>query len=231
MDTQLTDSDIAKIRTTVEDSLDRIRQHPFIVNAEAGALSREQAERWIMCAGRESRSFPSILEGMVRRTRSDRISAVLRANLDDEHGNGDPEQAHFRHYLNLLEHLGIGIVRFDAYLEQAGIRLALDLANAIARSDNEGIAIGYMLVNEGMTAITYGSVHTALRRFHPAMETTFFQLHVEVDDRHIAELYTATAELDKTSMADVLFGVAIGERGMAVLLDEALGIYDLANAS
>jgi CelD/BcsL family acetyltransferase involved in cellulose biosynthesis len=47
-----------------------------------------------------------------------------------------------------------------------------------------------------------------------------------VDEHHVRELYRAVATLDESAMDDLLFGVALGERGMAVLLDEALGVFD-----
>src|ERR1700730_991523 len=86
----------------VEASLERIRQHPFVLDANADRLSLEQTHRWVMCAGRESRAFPPILESMLHHVTNARIRRVLAANLDDEHGSGDPQQAHFRHYLQLL---------------------------------------------------------------------------------------------------------------------------------
>src|SRR5690606_18047377 len=49
----------------VEQALARIRTHRFIADAHNGRLSQDQATRWVMCAGRESRSFPQILKGMI----------------------------------------------------------------------------------------------------------------------------------------------------------------------
>ena len=112
----------------VNGSLDRIRQHPFIVEANAQRLTREQAERWIMCAGRESRSFPHILENMKARCSNEKLRKILLSNLNDEYGNGDPEDAHFKHYLHLLDKLNLPREGFYQYKERAGIKLALSLA-------------------------------------------------------------------------------------------------------
>ncbi|MEV6810503.1 hypothetical protein [Streptomyces sp. NPDC051129] len=51
----------------------------------------------------------------------------LRENLDDELGAGDPEHAHFLHYLHLLDDLGVPREEFDTYRERPGIKLALGL--------------------------------------------------------------------------------------------------------
>src|SRR5689334_1909872 len=80
---------LAEIRQAVEGSLARIRAHPFIQDANRGLLTREQAVRWIMCAGRESRTFPLILERMIAHSENAAIRAALKRNLDDEHGHGD----------------------------------------------------------------------------------------------------------------------------------------------
>ena len=87
-----------------------------------------------------------------------------------------------------------------------------------------------MLVNEGMTPITYGAAYHALGKYYPDMETRFFQLHVEIDAKHVEDLYAAVDELETTQAESLLFGISIGERGMAVLLDEAYGVYDFCEA-
>ncbi len=213
------------VMTYVAGVLERIRLHPFIIAANAQTLTREQATRWIFCAGRESRSFPHILENLVACSTQPRVRAILQANLDDEYGNGNPDDAHFLHYLHLLDELGVPRSTFYEYPERAGIKLAVALAFNVSEG-NEAVAIGYMTVNEAMTTITHGAAYNALRRYHPAMRARFLGLHVEVDERHVESLYAATADLDRSQLEDVLFGIDLGERGMAVLLDEALGIFD-----
>lgn len=84
----------AAVTTYVAGALERIRRHPFIIAADAQTLTREQATRWVFCAGRESRSFPHILENLVARSTQPRLRALLQANLDDEYGNGNPDDAH-----------------------------------------------------------------------------------------------------------------------------------------
>lgn len=209
-----------------EKSLDRIRAHRFIREAHAGALSKSQVLRWILCAGRESRSFPEILENMVKRVDDPLVLEILRENLDDEYGNGDSDEAHFQHYLHLLHDVGLSTEAFESYVERAGIRLALDLAYNVSSQPVPEIAIGYMLVNEGMTPITYDAVDVAIHKHFPTLATKFFRLHVEVDEHHVNELYRAIGALDDASVDDILFGVGLGERGMGVLLDEALGVFD-----
>src|SRR5437867_2193704 len=113
---------------TVTESLERIRRHPFIIGANAQKLTKQQAERWIKCAGRESHSFPSILQNMVARCSNEKVREILEENLSDEFGNGDPTEAHFKHYLHLLDNLGIPRELFYSYEERAGIKLALSLS-------------------------------------------------------------------------------------------------------
>jgi pyrroloquinoline quinone (PQQ) biosynthesis protein C len=214
------------VREANEASLSRIKQHPFIRKAHEKSLTKNQSERWILCAGRESRTFPGILENMVNQSSNPGVKAILQENLDDEYGNGNPDHAHFKHYLHLLEKLGIPYSVFESYHEKAGISLAISLAKNISQQPDEALAIGYMLVNEGMTPITYEAARSTLTAHHPRLNTTFFDLHIEVDAEHVAELYNAVTFLPDSDMEALLFGISIGERGMAVLLDEALGIYD-----
>lgn len=69
---------------SVAESLERIRQHRFIVKANSHKLTEEQAKRWIMCAGRESRSFPDLLENLISWCKNERIKKILMGNLADE---------------------------------------------------------------------------------------------------------------------------------------------------
>jgi pyrroloquinoline-quinone synthase len=216
----------SEVRQAVEASLQRIREHPFIVEANAQRLSEEQARRWIKCAGRESRSFPYILENMLARCPNERVRQILSQNLDDERGNGKPEHAHFKHYLQLLDKLGIPHSSFYEYKERAGIKLALSLAYNISMQSELSLAIGYMLVNEGMTQITYSAIQKALLRYYPTLQTPFFDLHIEVDEKHIADLYKAVDEMELDQSKNLLLGITVGERGMAALLDEAYGLFD-----
>jgi len=49
---------------------------------------------------------------------------------------------------------------------------------------------------------------------------------VVTDQLSVAELYRAVDELPPSALDEVCFGVMVGERGMAVLLDEVIGLYD-----
>lgn len=217
---------IQTIENAVNESLDRIRAHPFILGGYNKNLTQDQAVRWVKCAGRESRSFPHIIENMITRTDNRSVIQILQENLDDEYGHGNPNHAHFMHYLHLLDEIGVSRKEFEEYEEKAGVKLALSLAYNISMQDSQGVSLGYMQVNEGMTCITYSSMKDAFSTYYPNIKTPFFDIHIEVDEHHVAELYKAAHHLGEKHLDDILFGVSIGERGMAVLLDEALGIYD-----
>ncbi|GJQ61146.1 MAG: hypothetical protein SCALA702_01990 [Melioribacteraceae bacterium] len=214
------------IENAVNSSLERIRLHPFIVKGYSKDLTQEQVIRWILCAGRESKSFPKIIENMIEQTDNPSVAKILQENLNDEYGNGNPEHAHFMHYLHLLDNIKVNRQVFDDYQEKVGIKLALSLAYNISTQESQGVALGYMLVNEGMTCITYSSVKSAFAPYYPDIKTPFFDIHIEVDEHHVDELYKAAKHIGEVHLSDILFGVSIGERGMAVLLDEALGIFD-----
>ena len=214
-----------------EASLDRIRSHPFIVEAAAGNLSKTQAIRWILCAGRESRSFPEILQGILQYCDDKLVADILASNLDDEFGNGNPDHAHFRHYTHLLQKLQIPLSAFEDYRERAGIKLALATAYNVAAHSDMPRALGYMLVNEGMTPITYTAAKQALTQHHPGLTTTFFDMHISVDELHVADLKRALARVSPDDAKSVHFGIQLGERGMASLLDEAYGVFDFAEVA
>jgi pyrroloquinoline quinone (PQQ) biosynthesis protein C len=227
--TMLVTQNVIKKATVVdyiEQGLERIRKHPFITEANSRTLTEEQAIRWIMCAGRESRSFPDVLNNLISRSSNPRIQDILKENLKDENGDGVLEHAHFMHYLQLLDKLQVSRDDFYAYNERAGIKLALSLAYNVSVLKSEAAALGYMLINESMTTITYSATKLAITRYYPNLSTGFFDIHVDVDEEHVDELYKAVDELDVSQLDDLLYGIDLGERGMAVLLDEAYGIFE-----
>lgn len=219
-------SDTAK--KLVDESLARIRKHPFIAGAIEGKLSRVQIKRWIFCAGRESRIFPAVVKNMLAlcSPADKEIVAILSSNLSDELGNGNPEEAHFQHYRKLLTAMGISYDEFTSYEEKAGIKLALSLAFSVSTQDQLATAIGYLLVNEGMTPITYSAVGEALSNEYAFTEVPFLAAHVDIDERHVAGLFRAVDHLDERQFEQLSYGIGLGERGMMILLDEAYGIFE-----
>lgn len=179
-----------------------------------------------MCAGRESQSFVTILKNLTSWCGDSKIREILLANLADELGKGNPEEAHYMHYLQLLDSLNIPRSHFYSYSERAGIKLALSLAYNISLSRQKSRALGYLLINEAMTSITYGAAKSTISSFHPDLKTNFFDIHVVVDHLHVEKLFEAVEQLPSSSKSELLFGIDIGERGMAILLDEALGAFD-----
>lgn len=176
-----------------------------------------------MCAGRESQTFPHILTQTRDRTTIPTLRSILQRNLDDELGNGNPNDAHFQHYLHLLDALEISRERFAAFHEGVGIRCALHLATQVAQHPNDAFVLGYLLINEAPTPITYAAAHAGLRQFYADCPAHFFELHVTVDAEHVRELMRASQVIPVAHLPSLLDGIALGERGMAVLLDEAYG--------
>jgi hypothetical protein len=81
--------------------------HRFVVDGYKKRLNWDKIKRWIFCAGKESRTFPSLLEEAAKVARNEDLRNVLLMNLNDELGDGDSLEAHFKHYLQLLDKLGI----------------------------------------------------------------------------------------------------------------------------
>ena len=216
------------IEEQVSDSLRRIASHPFVRRGQSQELQKEQVFRWIMCAGRESRTFPAILENVMAWIRSETIKQIISSNLDDEKGNGRTEDAHFNHFLILLDELGLSRDSFWSYTEKAGIQAALALGLNVSLCGNPAIAIGYLLINEAITPLAYEAARRSLVRYYSSLGTRFFDLHIVSDKEHVKHLYLAVNEMGEHLQDDICFGITLGERGMTILLDEALGVYDFS---
>lgn len=207
-------------------NIELYKLHPYIIHALNNTLTQNQLIRWIMCAGRESRTFPEIIKNMISWIDNEQIKNILIENLDDEYGNGNPNNAHFRHYIQLLNRMGFSENDFLNYQEKEGVKFAVSLAYNISVSKNTGLVLGYMLINEGLTPIVYSAIQEAMKKDYPTIETDFFAMHIEVDEHHVAELYKAINYLDKEEYDSLKFGIEIGLRGMQIILDESLGLFD-----
>ena len=224
---------VLMIREANEQSLERLRHHTFVRLAHGRELSKEQAHRWIMAASYDSRAFRDQLQAgvarLVKQPEYKLVYRILKENLDDENGRQadgtiNPEEAHWRHYIHLVQQIGYTEDELLNYEGSLGVQYAIQLAHNVP-SWNVASWVGYMLVNEGATPITYDAEDVALRVYHPELETKFFRLHVEVDQHHVAELYKAVALLSNSAFYGVLQGILLGELGMAAILDEALGLF------
>jgi hypothetical protein len=216
---------LSQIRIAVEESLDVISSHRFVHGARSRRLSEEQCQRWIMCAGRESRSFPEILQNVIAGVDDEPLRRVLTDKLDDELGNGRPEHARPHRYLHLLRDIGLTEAKICSYDGKAGTRFALDLAYNVSVQPDLAVAIGYLLVNEAVAPIVDGAIELAIRHCYPDLTTDFFDTDVEVGTARVDQLSEAVGRLDDGDQDGVLFGVNVGERGRAALLDEALVLF------
>lgn len=208
----------------VAESVAKIERHRFVVDGNAQYLSEEQITRWIYCAGRESRTFPALLKQAEQVATNGALRAVIRNNLRDEEGAGDPSEAHFQHYLKLLTQLGIKRAAFESYVPGPGLNNALRAADTI-KSSSDATILGYLLVNEALTPVIYRSVEQAIRRYTPDINqrTQFFQLHIDGDKEHVHQLTIAGDQLRADKRGEVEAGIKQATKAMLDLLTEAWG--------
>ena len=109
----------------------------------------------------------------------------------------------------------------------SSLKFALNLAYSVSNMRDSATPLGYMLVNEAMTPITYKAAKLAITKYYTNLNTHFFDEHIAVDEEHVADLWRAVDRLGNGEEASLRFGMDVGERGMAVLLDEAFGVLDL----
>jgi len=201
--------------------------HPFLKKAKNGSLTEKQVISWIMCAGRESRAFPEIIKNMIQWVNNENIKSILIDNLNDEYGNGNPNEAHFMHYIQLLNKINLTEQDFLDYKDKEGVKFAVSLAYNVSNSEDIGFVLGYMLLNEALTPIIYSAIQDAMKKYYPNLNTDFFDIHIKVDEHHVEELFKAIENLTEKELESIQFGIELGQRGMSVILDESLGVFDV----
>jgi pyrroloquinoline quinone (PQQ) biosynthesis protein C len=221
---------VALLKTVNDGAFERIGIHPFVELAARTMLTRNEVVRWLFCAGRDSLAFLDLLMNLVaqleRSHESPQILAILQEKLNNEQGGDNPDQIHWRHYLQVLNRIGLDENDFYSYKNGTGVRFAVNLARNIPNWHNLAQAIGYMLANEGLTPLIYGAMATAIQHHFPSLETEFFRPRAEVNERHLAAFYEAAVHLPEGRSSDVRTGILLGERGKGTLLDEASGLLD-----
>jgi pyrroloquinoline quinone (PQQ) biosynthesis protein C len=210
-----------RFKQHVDEAVVTVIGHPLVTQGRSGQLEWERIKNWIFCAGRESRQFPEVIRAAIDHATNGDFRAALRRNLNDELGNGDPNEAHFQHYLRLLQTLNIHRSEFDAYAEGHGLRRALEIAAEVINAGDEALMLGYLLVNEELTGPIYGAIEQSLMRRRPGVHTQFFQIHVDGDREHVHALLVAGDQLQTNRSDRVLEGIRLGAEGMRNLLDEA----------
>jgi hypothetical protein len=165
----------------------------------------------------------------VRDARSRRISEQQCRRWIVCAGRDDP--SHADDHRRLLEDIGLPGAEFDGYHERAGVRFSLDLARGMALVPDAPVALGYTLVGAVMGPVVHGAVDLAIHHLYPDLVTDFFRLDVDAEAERVDRLFEAIGLLADDDHDDVVFGVSAGERGMAAVLDEALGLLDAPSAS
>jgi pyrroloquinoline quinone (PQQ) biosynthesis protein C len=208
------------LEEAVNASTNRLRNHRFVRAAADAELSREQLIRWILCAGKESRAFPDVLRGALRSAKGS-AHVVLKKNLDDELGNGDPNEAHFQHYLRLLDEIGVLRSVYELYEPGRDLRAALELAAKVANGTSVARLYGYLVLNESATGPIYHAMEIAAAQLFPNLQSRFFSLHVSGDEVHVRDLLTVATEFTVEHGDEVLDGIELGEHGLCLVLNES----------
>jgi pyrroloquinoline quinone (PQQ) biosynthesis protein C len=212
---------IGRFKQHVDEAVATVINHPLVTQGRTGQLEWGKIKNWIFCAGRESKQFPEVVQAAIDNATNEDFSAALRRNLNDELGKGDPNEAHFQHYLQLLRTLNISRSEFDGYPEGDGLKRALEIAAEVINARDEALMLGYLLVNEELTGPIYGAIEQSLTRRRPEVHTKFFQIHVEGERDHVRALLVAGDQLQANRSERVLEGIRQGAEDMRSLLNEA----------
>jgi pyrroloquinoline-quinone synthase len=165
--------------------------HPFLARCRAGQLTLPEVQVLAVQMYKFSKEFNRILAGILSRCPDESAQHVIVDNLFDEMGQGDLGQAHPELFRRFTRAIGIP----DEALAVAPT--APETLNLIATYLEIPHQFGYLaalgavcFASEGIVNSLYSQLYQGIVGAAPLPQESliFFEVHIDVDDSHAANL-------------------------------------------
>lgn len=188
-----------------------------------GSLSREDFLRTQVQFLFAVEPYADCLAMLAARCESPEARRVLEQNVRDEHGGGDPSDAHGQTFRALLGKLGVTAAQIDASprwqcveVFNAGVREACTTA-----PEPSGIAT-IAVIEDLFTDISAGLGRGIVARgWLAAEEIVHYDVHAQLDRIHADALYALLDPSDETTVRAIEHGMA---RGVSLMVDLYAGL-------
>ena len=177
----------------LEEFVRRMQVHPLwehrffqLVRTNPGLPILQQ---WAIQAGRIDQAFAEILTNMLaNQAINPSMHTAIRENLDDELGNGDPQQVHFTLFQDVLQAASVSVDEYQATPMTAGTRkIIYSLVNA-SRGTNPLQILGMMASEELICPNEFPLFLEAMSHYGTAHQLRYFDEHIQADARHSYDL-------------------------------------------
>lgn len=188
-----------------------VETHPFFDFLRSEKMDSATTGRFLQSFDHLVACFPPVVAAAAEAARSPGIEAILRENLADELGHGDPTETHHAIYRRFLETNDIPIL--DGEPVPAAARWRQSLIELMDGAESDAEVLGLLAAEEFLAIPCISRLYTACRRHYPGGDHGYFTTHLHLEEEHMAELVEAIEQLDDPAMrARILpsFEVAMG---------------------
>jgi len=211
-------ADIENVRSRIAQFESDLRSHPLMRMASNGELPRSGEKALALYMFTDSWMWPPMLAAMRDQAAHPKLKKAISDNLADE--TGTRGQSHINMCVRFCRSLGIAPQLTDL----SELNRTVNISNELT----EAQIAGWLAAAEMLTLPLYALALAAFGK-KPGVETKYLDVHMDVDEEHIAWLWAAVEGLleDRPCMNEILEGVGLGARATLKSLDE---IYEEALA-
>lgn len=188
-----------------------VDSHPFFGFLSSEKMDAATTARFLQSFDHLVACFPPVVAAAAEAAQAPAIEAILRENLADELGHGDPTETHHAIYRRFLRTNDIPTLDGAPPLAAARWRQALIELMDNAESDAE--VLGLLAAEEFLAIPCISRMYATCRHHYPGGDHGYFTTHLHLEEEHMAELVEAIEQLDDPALqAQILpsFEVAIG---------------------
>jgi pyrroloquinoline-quinone synthase len=198
--------------------------HPFLIRSREGRLSLEEVKVLAVQMYKFSKEFSKILARIFSYCPEEEAQAVILGNLDDEMGFGELESTHPALFRRFTRELGIDDEALDAMATEPETLNLIDTYYQLPVRYDYLAALGAVgFASEGIVSNLYAQIERGIQEAKPFSKEAmvFFDLHIDVDMVHAANLYSLIGPRVNTAEKELMLRSAITDA-----LDARYGFFN-----
>ena len=214
--TRSVNTDIETVRRRIAQFEADVEGHPLLRMAKEGRMTPGAEKALGSYLFTDSWMWPPMLAAMRDQAKNAKLREAISDNLDDE--TGGRGQSHINMCVRFLKSIGQQPMLADLSELNRTVNISNDLTEAQIS--------GWLAAAEMLTLPLYRIAMEALGK-KPGADTKYLDVHMQVDEEHIAWLWAAVESLleERACASEILEGVGLGARATLKSLDE---IYEEA---
>jgi pyrroloquinoline-quinone synthase len=166
-------------------------EHEFLARCRQGEINLSEVQALAVQMYKFSKEFNRILAGILSRCPDESAQLVILDNLFDEMGQGNAQLAHPELFRKFTRALGVDDATLASLPANPETQTLVDTYLNLAQDYGYLGALGAVCyASEGIVNVLYRQIYQGIAGAAPFTPESlvFFEVHIEVDDGHAAQL-------------------------------------------